>query len=312
MKLGLGESYDKVSYLPVKIRAYLDLTKPASSIGVTIGFFVASIFYFESTGSTAWLDGKLFSMIYASATVFLAHAASQVMNMAEDAEMDKNTEHKKNRPIPSGVVSVDEARSIAWILVFMALVRGFLVNSTFGIFITIAIFMGVFYNLEPIRAKQRALSVPWQATSRGLLFFPTVWAAYGNPLEPLPWVLSTIMFFYVLGYQNSADIIDKEVDELYGVKTFVVMFGVEDVVHLSLASIGAMMVVLGSSILLDIISPIFILYLGIVPFCLYMSGIMYLQPEKIDSRTGNHPAWLLFYLGMVLMIVFPLTAEVLS
>lgn len=315
MKWGLGHSYDSVEFIPTKLRAYIDLTKPASSVGVAGGYFLASLFYFAYTGGGGWIaeaGTKLFSIIYVSLTIFFAHSASQAMNMAEDAEMDRQTPHKQNRPIPSGLVTEEEARTIAWILAAFALGRAYLVNWRFGVFATILVFMGVFYNLPPIRAKERIISIPWQAVSRGLLTFPAVWAAYGNPLALEAWTLGLFMFLYVLGYQNSADIIDREVDEEYGVRTFVVEFGVRDTVKISLYSMVAMVVVLLISLFTGVLEGELMSMLLIIPYCMYMSAEMWDHPQKVSETTGNHPAWLMYYGGMVLLVLIPLVSVAVS
>lgn len=314
MKLGLGESYEKVEYLPRKMRAWMDLTKPASSVGAFGAAFLASILYFlyVEGGGIVWImDEKLISIIYVSVTMWLAHSASQVMNMAEDAEMDRHTSHKKNRPIPSGVVSEEEARSIAWILAAVAFGRAYLINFSFGVFTTILIFLGIFYNLEPIRAKERIISIPWQAVSRGLIPFPAIWAAFGDPFTPSPWVFGLFLFFYVLGFQNTADIIDRHIDREYGVKTFVVVFGVRKTILIAFWSTMAMAGVITLSIWVNLIESRFYWMLLITPYCLYMCGSMQTYPYKISKRTGNHPTWLLFYIGLVIILVMLVGIEVL-
>jgi len=114
MKLGLGDSYSNVSVLTPKMRAYLDLTKPASTLGVMGLALMVSLFYFFHTGSPELIREEFTTVVYVVVTLGLAHGASQALNMAEDAEMDSNTEHKKNRPIPSGVITEEEARTLAW------------------------------------------------------------------------------------------------------------------------------------------------------------------------------------------------------
>lgn len=310
VKWGLGQSYDRVQYIPKKLRAYIDLTKPASSVGVGLGYFIASLFYFYGGGHTPITGEKLFSMIYVSVTILLAHSASQAMNMAEDAEMDRDTPHKQDRPIPSGIVSEDEARSIAWIMAALALGRGFMVNWRFGIFTTILVFMGIFYNLAPVRAKERIISIPWQAASRGLFTFPAVWSAYGNPFAPEAWALGLFLFFYVLGFQNSADIIDREVDAEYGVRTFVVEFGVKNTVLIAFGSLVAMMTVLSLSILAGTLDKNMISLAIVLPIGLYMVREMWENPYRVSDKTGNHPAWLWFYGGLVVIIATPLATEI--
>jgi len=315
MKLGLGQSYDSVEYLPRKIRAYIDLTKPASSVGVGGGYLVASLFYFayaNGGGNIVETQQQLFSIIYVSLTMFLAHSASQALNMAEDAEMDRSTPHKQNRPIPSGVVSEEEARSLAWILSAFALGRAFMVNWRFGVFVTVLLFMGIFYNLAPIRAKARIISIPWQAVARGLLVFPTVWAAYGDPFAVEAWALGVFLFFYVLAFQNSADIIDRHVDEEYGIKTFIVVFGVGTTITIASVSVAMMILTLSVSIVTGILPVRLGWLMVVIPPCLYMLYKMGTRPYEVSETTGNHPVWLWYYGGLVTIITVPLLIEVLA
>lgn len=311
MKFGLGESYDKVSVLPVKVRGWLDLTKPASSVGVGGAYLLASLFFYYYTGQPELIADNFSTIIFVVVTVGLAHGASQAMNMAEDADMDRETPHKQDRPIPAGIVSEEEARTLAWFLMLFALGRAYLTNNTFGMFMTILILFGIFYNLDPIRAKERIIAIPWQAASRGLLSFPTVWAAYGDPWQPTPWVLGLFMFFYVLGFQNSADIIDRKVDEKYGISTFVVEFGVKKTVLIAFGCTMAMITVIAGGITLLLIPMKLISMLLIIPFCLVMVREMWEHPYKVSEMTGNHPAWLWFYGGMVLSVAIPLGMEIL-
>lgn len=310
MKIGLGDSYDDVQFVPVKLRAYLDITKPASTVGVAGGFFIASVLYYYLQGNPQGVAVNFTDLVFSCATIAFAHGASQALNMAEDAEMDKEAEHKQNRPIPSGAITEDEARSITWLLAGAALVRGYLVNVTFGVFVTILLLFGVFYNLRPVRAKSRVWSIPWQAASRGLLLIPAVWAAHGSIFEPLPWAFGAFMFLYVAGFQNSADIIDEEVDRKHGVETFVVRYGLDGVVKIAS---GCMFLMIGLVLLmweLSIFPGSMLSLLLIIPFCVAMLYHMRYHPHKVSSFSGNHPSWTWFYGGMMVAIGLPLLAEV--
>lgn len=310
MKWGLGNSYDDVEYLPVKLRAYLDLTKPLSTVGVMGAYFAASVFYFYYTGSPETVFQDYQTIIFVVVTIGLAHGASQALNMAEDADMDSVTEHKKDRPIPSGIVSAEEARTLAWILILAAVGRAYLTNPQFGVMVSILAFFGVFYNLSPIRAKERRISIPWQAVSRGLFSFPTVWAAYGKVWAIEAWVLGIFMFWYVFGFQNSADIIDKDVDEEYGIKTFVVMYGVRGTGTIAAGSTLLMIATILLSVEYSILPNRFIWMLGIIPFCAFMLYHMIFNPQKVSNYTGNHPSWTAYYIGMVLCVLIPFVVEV--
>lgn len=302
MKLGLGHSYDRVQFLSKKSRAYIDLTKPASSVGVAGGYFIASIFYFMYYSQPfEWQ-----AIIAVSMSIFLAHSASQSLNMAEDAEMDRNTPHKQNRPIPSGVVTEEEARTVSWFASGWSLSMAFMVKWQFGVMVLGLLFFGIFYNLSPIRAKERIISIPWQAISRGLLSFPAVWIAYGSVWSWEPWILGLFMFFYVMGFQNSADIIDRDIDEEYGIRTFVVEYGVDGTLKIASMCVGAMMTVIGGAVMFGLLPDYFLWMLAIIPFCVVMLYYMWRYPYHISDTTGNHPAWLWFYIGMVGCVTIPL------
>lgn len=305
MKLGLGESYDNVTVLTPKMRAYLDITKPASTLGVMGLALMASLFYFLYMGEVASIGERLRDVVFVVVTLGFAHGGSQALNMAEDAEMDRDTEHKQNRPIPSGVITEEEARTLAWFLLVAAIARAFIVDSTFGVGVATLSLMGVFYNLSPIRAKERIISIPWQAVSRGLLSFPVVWSAYGSITNPTPWVLGLFMFFYVFGFQNSADIIDRHADEEYGIRTFVVEFGVRQTATIASSSVFLMLAVITAGVEMGHIPSSFYSMFLILPFCAVMWYHMRFNPHYISERTGNHPAWLWFYVGMVLCALIP-------
>lgn len=307
MKYGLGESYDEVNVLPTKVRAWLDLTKPASTLGIMFAVVAASVFYIEYTGDVVSIRDIIAVAIVSAAS----HGASQAMNMAEDAHMDAEAEHKKNRPIPSGAATKEEARAIAWILMFVAISWAYLIEVMFGVFISFLAFLGVFYNLDPIRAKERIISIPWQAVSRGLFFFPTVWAGYGNPWSTDAWILGVFMFFYVFGFQNTADIIDRKVDEAHGISTFVVEFGIQRTNMIAAGSMFAMISVILTSVSLGWLPERMVAMLLIIPFCMVMLYHMAFNSQRVSGKTGNHPAWLWFYIGMVLSVAIPMAVELL-
>lgn len=310
MKLGLGESYDRVDVLPKKLRGWLDITKPASTVGVMGAYLLGSLFYFYYIGNPALIGEGFSTIVFVVVTMGFAHGASQALNMAEDAEMDRETEHKQNRPIPSGVVTEEEARTVAWFLIIAAVGRAYLTSEIFGVMVSILVFFGVFYNLDPIRAKERIISIPWQAASRGLFSFPTIWAAYGDVTSPVPWVLGVFMFFYVLGFQNSADIIDRKVDDEHGIRTFVVEYGVSGTLKIATGSTLLMIATIMMGIELGLIPMRFIWMVAIIPFCLVMLHYMREKPHAVSDKTGNHPAWLWFYGGMMLCVAIPLIVEV--
>jgi 4-hydroxybenzoate polyprenyltransferase len=309
VKRGLGDPYDKVKYLPVKVRGYIDLTKPASSIAVGMGYLLASFLFYYHNGVEGQLLQDMGTIVVVSLSIFLLHSASQALNMAEDAEMDRETPHKQDRPIPSGVVTEDEARTVTWFCSGWGISLAFTVNVPFGIFAMILLFFGIFYNLDPIRAKERIISIPWQAVSRGLFSFPAVWTAYGDPFDPLPWVLGTFMFFYSLGFQNTADFADRELDAKYGIKTFVVEYGIDGTMRIATLSTLFMIITLCVGLVSGLLPIVYSSLFLIIPFCVVMLYYMNEYRDSISVVGSNHICWSLYYVGMVLCVLVPLSSE---
>jgi len=113
------------------------------------------------------------------------------------------------------------------------------------------------------------------------------------------------MFFYVFGFQNTADIIDRHTDAEYGIRTFVVEFGVKGTSTIALSCIFVMIAIVIGGWTYGVYSIDYFTMLLIIPFCLVMWYHMRFNPHRVSSRTGNHPSWIWFYVGMVLCALIP-------
>jgi len=312
VKLGLGESYDK-TLINKKIRAYIDVGKPASSLPVTLTIICASIMYAELNG----MDGIGFvlnnwtDVIYASITAFLLHSASQSLNMAEDAHIDRQTEHKQNRPIPSGVITEEEARSLAWIFMFVGIARAFTITPEYGLFAIVLAFMGVFYNLDPIRAKKKLwVNLIWQAVSRGLLLYPAAFAVWGDATNPVAWGMGVVAFLLVLSLQNSADLPDTEMDEKYDIITPAVYYGAIPLIQIMAGISLLMFIVLGIFIYLNIVPNFWLVYLLSVPIALSLIKL-YRNPQETSDISGQSAVWYAYYGSLASLYILPATQLIL-
>lgn len=306
MKLGLGHSYDKV-IVSRKIRAYFDLTKPASSVGIMLAIPFTAILYgelYHTTGVDFLID-NWDTVLFASTTMFFLHGGSQAMNMAEDAEMDMQSSHKQNRPIPAGIVTVEEARSIAWIMIMAGVARAFVTDISFGVFAVVLAFFGIFYNLEPIRSKNRLwINLMWQAVSRGLLLYPTAFAVFGDPLNPVAWGLGSVGFLLVLSMQNTSDFSDVEIDEEYGVITPAVHYGLNDLTHIMTGIVLVMFSLLTLLIELSVVPNFWSIYVLSVPI-FWSLWKLYTEPKGISDLSDNHITWYVFYMCLAGLYIMP-------
>jgi len=306
VKRGLGESYSK-TIIPEKTRAYLDLSKPASSIGIMLTIPFASIIYASLNGLVVseFLIREWTTITYASVTMFLLHSASQSMNMAEDAHMDKKTEHKQNRPIPSGVVTKEEARTIAWIFMLFGISRAFTITPWFGVYSVILSFFGIAYNLPPLRVKEVLwVNLIWQAVSRGLLLYPATFAVWGDPFNVVAWTMGVASFLLVLSLQNTADFADVEIDEEFDIITPAVHHGLN---QLTMIMSGIVLIMFGFitiCIELSILPNFWSLYILTIPIGWVMISL-WREPKSISSMSGNHFSWFVYYFSLASMYILP-------
>jgi len=306
VKLGLGDSYDK-TVIPRKIRAYGDITKPASSIGVMFTIPFAAIIYGDMThgNGVQFVLYNWTTVLHASVTALLLHGGSQALNMAEDAFIDKQTDHKQNRPIPSGVISEEEARSLAWIFIFLGVARAFTITNQFGSFAVLLAFLGVFYNLDPIRAKKILwVNLAWQGASRGLILFPAAFAIWGAGFTPLPWGMGLVAFFLVLSLQNSADLPDMEMDEKYDIITPAVYHGPKQLVKIMAGIAGVMFIVFTLLIQSGVVPNFWSVYLLIIPISLSLLQL-WRNPEGTSDISGQSTVWYAYYGSLASLYILP-------
>lgn len=306
VKLGLGDSYEK-TIIPRKIRAYIDITKPASSIGVALIIPFAAIIYADIAHGDPleFLLSEWTTVLFASFTVILIHGGSQALNMAEDADMDRESEHKQNRPIPAGVITEEEARSLAWIFIFVGVGRAYTTSMQFGGFATILALMGVFYNLEPIRAKKVLwVNLIWQAISRGLLLFPAAFAVWSEGFNGVAWGMGVVAFFLVLSLQNSADLPDVMMDDKYNITTPAVYHGAKTLVMI-MAMISAISFGSAAYLMYTGIIPMYVsIYILMLPVALSLIKL-WRDPHGTSNISGQSTVWYAYYGSLAGLYTLP-------
>jgi len=204
-----------------KLGAYIELIRPFTLLAPLFGGIGASVVAL----STQDFDGFSWAtLIYGVATLMMLNAASNCMNAAYDAHIDRI--NKPYRPIPKGLLSRDEASSIAFFLYFIAMFRAILISVEFFALVLLIVIITIYYSMPPIRLKKRfwASNVSI-AFARGLLGFVAAWTIFGDPREPTPWVIGGILFIYLVGATTSKDFTDVEGDARYGMRTLPVMYG---------------------------------------------------------------------------------------
>lgn len=281
MQKGITEGYPRLRKRFGNIAAYIQLVRPftllAPLLAGVLGVLATTSLSFE----------HLLTAIYVGVTLALAQAAGQVINQYADVELDKII--KPYRPLPSGLLTREEALGIALLLMLISIARAFTISTTFGLLTLTMIFFAVFYSLSPFSPRRihAILNVLWMAISRGFLPVIAVWSIHGTFEKTLPYAF--LAFIWVLAFQSTKDIEDVEGDRKFNIKTMVTCFGTK---RLKYWMITCLTIYVISTIYFNL--KIMLLLVPIGLSSAFLTG-------KKSNITENTISWTLFYIGLAVL-----------
>lgn len=167
---------------------YIDIARPShwtKNVFLVPGILLAMFFK-----ELAFADLPLVSILIGFVSACLVASSNYVLNEILDAETDKFHPDKKERPIPSGRVSIPLAYAEYIILGVVGLALAYLVSKALLASVLFLWIMGGLYNVPPIRLKDKPyfdvvsesvnnpirLAIGWYAT--GLTEHPTLSAIF--------------------------------------------------------------------------------------------------------------------------------------
>jgi 4-hydroxybenzoate polyprenyltransferase len=219
---------------------------------------------------------------------------SNIMNQIHDREVDKLMPHKRNRPIPSGAINIDEALSIVAVLMIVTLgLAWFFFPPFYGMAISIILVFTWMYNSPPLRLKNKLF---WSnfaiATPRGALGIIAAYSAFANPFDTRILIPALALGIYVYGANTFKDYEDCEVDKKMGVRNFCTVYGKKKVSLIVLP-------------FLYLPFPIFVLsgsytVLLALPLSIVMTIILRRNPSLKDCGILM---WRIFYLQFALIML---------
>ncbi|UCG69221.1 MAG: UbiA family prenyltransferase [Thermoplasmata archaeon] len=236
------ESWEKATFMPKKLRGLVDLIRPFTLLAPLIGGICGGLMgwvsvqsnprpplpflYFNDHFPFIQYHAGFLELLIGASTLVILNAASNALNAVYDVEIDRI--NKPYRPIPSGIVTKDEARTVAWILYPMVLFRAVLVNRTFGLFVLLIMLITIAYSTQPLRLKKRLwVSNITIAFARGLLGFVAAWSIFGDPWSDMtPWLIGGVMMIFLIGAITSKDFTDIKGDKIHGIRTLPVVYGI--------------------------------------------------------------------------------------
>jgi len=288
---GIRKGYPLIQKRFGKFTAYMQLIRPFTCLAPLIAGVLGVLSTVQVT-----FDSFLVAT-YVGLTLALAQATGQITNQYADFQLDKMI--KPYRPIPSGLVSKEEALGIAWLLAIISIARAFTINTMFGLTVIVLIFFAVFYSISPFSPRKihPFLNIGWLAVSRGLIPLLAVWSIYGDWTKALPYAL--LGFFWVLGFQGAKDVDDTEGDWSFGIKTIINSYGI--------AGLRALMICCGF-IYIGICATFSLYLLGLLPI---IGGLSIYGLDKKSRFTENNYGWLFFYAGLGLLYILMFLTETL-
>jgi len=306
-KLTMKQPYRRKRFFSEHIRGYIDLLRPFTLMApfiVSMSVMVASLIYTNASIPQNWWQ----TVGNASFTIAIVNAASNALNQAADKEGDKIS--KPYRPVPRGIISADEAQSLAYLLYLFALLRAVIINQWFGFFVFLIMIFTVVYSLPPRTKRFLLLNQIWIAIPRGMLGILAGWSVFGNPWEPLPLMIGGLATLYLIGGMTTKDIVDEKADRLVGVHTLVNMFGVRR------AAIISFPFLISPFVLIPLLIDRGFLEVYLWPLTLLMIGsllIFYLmfRGDEESQTLENIHAWSVMYfvymiyaLGFAILTIF--------
>ncbi len=275
-----------------KVGAYIELIRPFTLLAPLFGGLGAS---FLALVAADFEGFNWPTLIYGVATLMILNAASNCMNAAYDAHIDRI--NKPYRPIPKGLITRDEASSVAFILYFFALFRAILISYQFFAIVLLISIITIYYSMPPIRLKKRLwVSNITIAFARGLLGFLAGWTIFGDPTHPTPWVIGSILFIYLVGATTSKDFTDVEGDGKYGMRTLPVEYGPKRAALIS----GPFFIVPFILIPVGVLRGYLIVpanyLLILVVWGAYVMWLLQTHATERDPNFENSPAWKHMYL----------------
>ncbi len=289
----------------------IELARPFTLLAPWLGFISSGIAGLGTLPHdvalrwSAWMPVIIGSVM--SATL---NAASNTLNQIHDLDVDRI--NKAHRPIPSGRVSVREARFIALGLYAAALILAWFADPPAGtpghgerqcfLIVLVATFLTWAYSAPPLRTKRLGWGANLTiAIPRGMLLKVAGWSAAVSILHVEPWFVGLIFGLFLLGATTTKDFADIEGDRAGGCRTLPVVLGPVRaaritapffVVPFLLIPVGALTGILTGSV------PALVgLGAGMALYGAWIARMMLADPDAL-AIDDNHPSWKHMYIMM--------------
>jgi 4-hydroxybenzoate polyprenyltransferase len=269
-----------------KIVRYIRLCRPFTLLPALVAGVVGTLTPLYNITLSNVVTG-----IYIGVTIALLQGVGQILNQVIDVDLDTSLPEKRNRPIPSGKVTKEEASGIAWLLAIFAIFRAFTISIQFAMMASILLAFAVFYSYPPFSPRKinPILNTAWMAVSRGFIPMYAVWSIYGDTAIGLRYAVLALL--WVMGFQASKDVPDIDGDRRFGIKTIPNIYGIRGLIF-TMGVCTAVYTVMAA-------------YFGLYPMLLVLplAAVAMFTTNRKSSLTENTYSWTAFYIGLGLLYI---------
>jgi 4-hydroxybenzoate polyprenyltransferase len=321
VKIFAKDSYKKVKFSP-KVRGVIDLFRPFTLLAPLIGGLSAALMALaidpvpkfagrfiidgalvgpEFSWSYPFMYWKfpLLELITGVTALMLVNAGSNILNQVYDLKIDRI--NKPYRPIPSKIITSDEARTIAWVVYLITLWRAASVGSGAFLFLILVIMLiTIFYSIPPLRFKKRLfISNMSIAFARGMLGFVAGWCIFGDPFNQTPWLIGLVMSIYLIGAVTTKDFTDIPGDKKFGMRTLPIVFGKKKAIAISAPFFVSPFILIPYGIWRGHLIEESIILLVLIIWGAYIVYLLYKYGDVPDRKFENTSVWIHMYLMLM-------------
>ena len=208
-----------------------------------------------------------------------------LLNDIMDAKMDRGSNAKSTRPIPSGLVSKKEALILCFINGFIGILIALTIKIQVAIVAAFFLLLGTVYSTPPIRLKTRFL-MKETITIAGLFTLVSLGSLItGTPPISIVYFMSFFSIFILTLWSTFYDALDEEEDRRFGCKTVAILLKQSQRLELSAIGLTIMMLVTPftySRFGFNMILPI-VIGVSCILFLRFIFPLL-LKPDTVDDE----------------------------
>jgi 4-hydroxybenzoate polyprenyltransferase len=280
---------------------FVELSRPFTLVAPALGFASGAVTAAGAAPREFFSRELIVYPLIGLTMAAVLNAASNALNQIYDLEIDRV--NKPRRPLPSGRMSIAEARTFTAIAYLVALMLAWLVapggrHECFWI-VVIAAAITVLYSVPPFRTKRLGI---WAnvtiAIPRGVLLKVAGWSSVKTVVGVEPWFIGAIFGLFLLGASTTKDFADMAGDARGGCRTLPIVHGVRRAAWMISPSFVVPFVMISAGVSAGILTgnPILLHGLSILmtAYGMYVCYLMLRRPEDLAVEE-NHVSWAHMY-----------------